>query len=411
MVGLVLPVVIAMVALGTEITFLYFKQRQLQVIADAAAFSAATALTRGSPSPSLEAQAVASQMAAASGAGAIVVTVNVPPASGGYTAPGYAAVEVIASQVQTTSMTSLVCQTGACASGLWNVSGRAVALPGGASGACVLALSGSASGAVSASGGAIVSLAGCSLEADSTSASSITAGGGAQISAQQASTAGGYSTNGGGAINVTQSPIQTYVAQPPANPYSGYATPAPSACLRTNYSLSGTKTATIGPGTYCGGINLSGQAALTLQPGVYILNGGDLSLSGGTTLQGSGVSIVLTGSSSSQIGSVSFAGGSTVNLSAPGAGQPMAGIVLFQNPNAPSGNAVNLTGGSNQTLTGAAYFPNGAVNYAGGTGTVSKCTQLVALTLNFTGNSLLQLNCTGIPVQTIGGGGVVSLVE
>jgi len=64
MVGLVLPVVIAMVALGTEVTLMFFKQRQLQVIADAAAFSAATALARGPVSPSLEAQAVATQLIA-----------------------------------------------------------------------------------------------------------------------------------------------------------------------------------------------------------------------------------------------------------------------------------------------------------------------------------------------------------
>ena len=49
MVGLALPVVVGMAALGTEITFLLIKQRQLQVVADAAAFNAAVAIQKGYP--------------------------------------------------------------------------------------------------------------------------------------------------------------------------------------------------------------------------------------------------------------------------------------------------------------------------------------------------------------------------
>ena len=49
MMGALLAVLMGMVALGTEITFVLYKQRQMQSAADTAALSAATALSKGYP--------------------------------------------------------------------------------------------------------------------------------------------------------------------------------------------------------------------------------------------------------------------------------------------------------------------------------------------------------------------------
>jgi len=51
-----------------------------------------------------------------------------------------------------------------------------------------------------------------------------------------------------------------------------------------------------------------------------------------------------------------------------------------------------LEGGGTLNITGAAYFPNNPVRYAGGSagGGASQCTQLIASTIEFTGNSTIQ---------------------
>ena len=54
-------------------------------------------------------------------------------------------------------------------------------------------------------------------------------------------------------------------------------------------------------------------------------------------------------------------------------------------------------------ITGAAYFPKNPVKYAGGTaaGAASQCTELIASTIEFTGNSTFNNNCTGTGTKTI----------
>lgn len=398
-IGLAIVVIVGMVALGVEITFLLYKQRQMQSAADSAALGGAAALAAGYPAVAVEAQAIAASLGFANGAGGASVVVQNPPASGPHAGDSNY-VAVIVSQPQTLSMVSLF------VSPVFNVGARAVAFKGAPAGnTCALSLaSGNVSGAVSASGGATVDLSGCSLAVNSTSATSITVSGNSRIDAQGAVTAGGYSTSGGGQINVTDPPIRTYSTSVPSDPYSGFTVPSPGSCAKTGYKLSGGKSDTLPPGTYCNGIALSGGSSLTLKPGgVYIIKDGDLSVSGNSSLTGTGgVSIILTGTSSSTVGSVSFSGGANIDIVAPSSGT-MAGIALFQDPKAPLNNANSVGGGSNQTIEGAVYFPRGQVSYTGGSASAATCTELIAWTVKFVGNSYFQLNCPGMPILPIGG--------
>ncbi|WP_316233329.1 TadE/TadG family type IV pilus assembly protein [Bradyrhizobium sp. SZCCHNPS2010] len=405
--GLVAAVLIGMAALAVDIGFAIYKHRQMQSAADAAAFGAATALATGHPADfRTEAYALAAAVGYVNGVDGVVITVNhppvSPPASAAHAADP-AAVQVIITQPQTLTLVGLF------GSDLFTLGVSAVALQGSS---CVLALSRSANKAVSASGGAIVDLTKCGLAVYSTSDSSIdVSGGGTRINAQTVSTAGDYRTSGGGSINPVQPPINTNATNLPTDPYSGHTVPTPGTCLKTNYKLTGADSDTLIPGTYCGGISDKSSGELTLMPGVYIINGGDLTLGRGATLNGkNGVSIVLTGATSKLVGTAQISGGSTLNISAPTAG-PMAGIALFQDPKGSTGNDNKLLGGSTMTITGAAYFPNGAVNYTGGSGTVTTCMQLIALTINFSGSSTLQLNCSGVPVLPIGSSSASQLVE
>lgn len=81
---------------------------------------------------------------------------------------------------------------------------------------------------------------------------------------------------------------------------------------------------TLPPGVYTGGIRIAGNdSVITLQPGVYIINGGDFFVSG-ALVQGKDVTIVLAGE---KPGRFWTAGGARLDLSAPTEG-PMQNLLL-----------------------------------------------------------------------------------
>jgi hypothetical protein len=62
-----------------------------------------------------------------------------------------------------------------------------------------------------------------------------------------------------------------------------------------------------------------------------------------------------------------------------------------------------------QVFTGAVYLPSGAVQWAGGSGTSTNCTQVIGDTINFTGGAALAVNCANAGTRAIGLG--TALVE
>jgi len=61
-------------------------------------------------------------------------------------------------------------------------------------------------------------------------------------------------------------------------------------------------------------------------------------------------------------------------------------------------------------LGGAVYVPHGTLQYAGGNNTSTNCTQVIADTVTFVGNSLLKINCSGYGTRPIGSS-AAALVE
>ena len=93
--------------------------------------------------------------------------------------------------------------------------------------------------------------------------------------------------------------------------------PLPGTSGLTNYgaeNLSGASSATIKPGIYSS-ISVSGSAALTMNAGTYIIEGGGFSVSGAGSVTGSGVTIVNAGSdypsAGGTYGSISLSGSGT----------------------------------------------------------------------------------------------------
>jgi hypothetical protein len=128
-----------------------------------------------------------------------------------------------------------------------------------------------------------------------------------------------------------------------------------------------------------------------MQSGVYYLNNTDFSPGGGVTITGTGVTIILTGSSP---GSVNLDGNETIQISAPTSGT-YSKMLFIQSSSATTNNLNKFNGTSSSTFDGAMYFPKGEVQFNGTTGAMTKCVMVVSWTVDISGNANLQNNTTG----------------
>lgn len=387
--ALLAPVLIGTAGLATEGGLWYFEHQSLQGAADSAALSAANLYSLNtSQSVDTQAQAVVASYGYVAGSSGTTVTVNRPPATGAYTGNNQA-IEVIVTTQQPRMLSSIFSSDNV------TVKGRAVALPGNNGLGCVLALDATASGAITSQGSSTITLNQCSVYDNSNSSSSLVNGGTASISTLSVNVVGQIS--GGSGISASQG-VNVGVS-PTTDPYANVAMPSPGACTATNLTIK--NSVTLDPGTYCNGIALNAGANVTLNPGIYIMDCGSLKVAGGATLTGTGVTIVFTCSSGSNYASATINGGATIALTAPTTG-PTAGIVIFGDRNMPASTTFKFNGGAGQVLGGAVYLPHGALQYAGGNTTGTTCTQVIADTISFVGNSQLANNCSGYGTQPIG---------
>jgi hypothetical protein len=387
--AIAMPILIGAAGLGTEAGLWYYQHQNMQSAADAAAVSAAAAyyLQGNDANLTLEAEAVTPSYGLVDGVGGVTVTANSPPQTGSHTTtPG--AIEVVIARTEARLF-----------SALWSkqpvtISARSVAVATGGSG-CTLALDPSASGAMTAQGSVSVGLNGCSLFINSNNPTALVVGGSATISTVSVGVVGGVS--GADAITTTRG-IRTSQS-PLSDPYANTSFDAYSGCSAHNFTAK--STVTIGPGVYCGGISLNAGANVTLSTGVYYLDQGSLTVNGSATLTGSGVTLVFTSSSGHNYASARISGNAIINLTAPTTG-PTAGIVLFGDRAMTAGTTFRLEGGATQAFGGVIYLPNAALTYAGGSDANTTCTQIIADTITFVGNSSLANNCSSYSTKPIG---------
>ena len=382
MFALALPLLIGVAGLAFDVGIWLTKQNLMQGAADSSALSSAVA-----GGNSVEAQAVASTYGFVNGTLSTIVEAAHPPTSGPYVG-STSAVEVRISQPQPLFFAKLFLESDV------EITARAVAKYTGKG--CVVALNAAASGAASVQGSSAVALNGCSLAVNSAHASALTVGGAGSIAAMSVSVVGGET----GADKITTTEGNQTGTRAVTDPYEMASFGSFSGCAEHNFTA---KTVlTINPGVYCGGIQVNAGAVLTLNPGIYFLDRGCFCVSGGATVKGVGVTLVFTSSTGSGYATATINGGATIELIAPTSG-PTAGIVFFGDRNMPAGLSFKLNGGSNQTFGGALYLPKAAITFAGGSGTGAKgCTQLVADTISFSGNSNFALNCEGYGIKPLG---------
>lgn len=247
---------------------------------------------------------------------------------------------------------------------------------------CVTALSSSANDAVAITGNANFNM-NCGIASNSTSSSALELWGNITLDTTGIQVVGGAYQGG----NISTSPAPTTGAKAVSDPFANVPAQTPSGTTYTNKYVS--TNATLSPGIYDGGITITGNANVTFAPGTYFLVGGGLVATGNVTLSGSGVTFYNTFNAKYAYSPINLTGNINLNLSAPTSGT-LAGMLFFEDRNAPTGKTESITGNSSSNLTGALYFPNSAFSYTGNSGSSSQEVTIVANTVALTGNSTFQ---------------------
>lgn len=349
-------VVVGIAGLAVDVGHLRYAKRQLQTLADSAALAAATELPHCSGTDDCTAMQTAAQQAITENGAALggsmltqcsgsvsglTLEVNNGPCALGTSDPnnGDATyVEAVVTQAQPMYFAQIL--------GLnsMTISARAEAKLGN-SPYCVISL-GSSGITFQSNGGGLTASCGVMDDSDSTTAFQAN---GASISASQISVTGGDQLNGG---NVNPTPVTNVPAMP--DPLSYLTPPTSSGCTYSSVYSVNSGSATLYPGTYCGGIQLNGGSA-NLSAGTYILEGIGLQVNGGS-ISGTGVSFYISQ------GQIQFNGSNTVDLVAPTTGS-YAGILFYQSSSDSS--AATINGGAGSAFQGALYFPDSNIQLNG----------------------------------------------
>lgn len=425
--------VAGLVGLGTEASYWYVKQRNMQSAADLAAIAGAAAILSGetfsSGTPTDAANTIAAQYDLAGGClnTTTAVCVNNPPSAGTHTSDSKA-VEVIVSQTQSRLFSGLFTSSNL------KLSARAVATQIGVSDpSCVVALDKTKLFSdLTTTGNANVNMPNCNVFINSCDPTGALDVSGNSTYVANASYMCGNLNQGGSSSFTDTNGTYTNTNTTYADPYASSTAPSPQGCTQTNYSV---PSGTLQPGTYCGGLTFNSGVNVTLAPGTYVINGTSAStngnvfqINGGATVTGTGVTIVLTGSgsSASNWATVHINGTSNVSLTAPmpGASSGMPPFVFYQDRNAPAtptgSNGNQFNGTTNMNITGAMYFPTQLVTWNGtsalGSGGTATCTQIVAYQIIFNGTTNFNsnaFNCKDIGITSLNapGGTSVALVE
>lgn len=409
--AILFPVLIGGMGLSAETGYWYMKQRKLQHAADTSAHAAGARKRAGDSKAQIDAAALNIARNTGLSASLGAVAVNTPPVSGAKAGSGDS-VEVILTEVHPRLFSSVFSNEPV------TIRTRAVASIVQGSKGCVLALSPTASGAVTVSGSTKVDLKNCDVASNSSAADSfLLSGSSAALSTGCVQTVGQAVITA--QLTLTHCPAVRETAPVVRDPYASVPEPAavggcqnanvgspilPTVLLPTDNHPSGVKSM-----RFCKGLDLKGK--VTFSPGLYIIEGGDLTINGGdlnatagAEMAGSGVTFYFTNG-----GRLKLGGNVKLTLSAPTSG-PFSGILFFGSRTS-AGATQQIGGTSGSTLQGAVYMPGSEVQFTGNSASTGGCTQVIGRTVTFTGNSSLGSDCATAGTRAIETNETVALVE
>ncbi len=399
--ALTMMLLIAFVGLALDACYMYFHKRNMQTAADAGAYAGALEILRGNTDISVAAKQDTSLNGFTDGSNNVTVTVNNPPLYG--TKAGNANfVEVIVTHPQPTWFMQMLRFNSV------TVAARAVAGVGNTSNGCVYALNRNTSN--TNNGFFVNGTTNSAFSCGVFSNANFRAVGGACVVTPAVDYSGTY-TNQDSSGNC--GPQVAGPGDPVVDPLlNKYSIPSYSSCTATNFRVNNGTTVTIPPGTYCGGITISGSVQnIIFSPGEYILVGGGLSVNGSANVSGSGVTFFDTypGTQSNKYGPISITGTGTVTLSAPTSGTDK-GLLFYQDPRVQwsASNGSTIAGAANSTYDGILYFPTTDLTYAGNSSSTSGTdgyTILVGYDITVNGTAHINADFSAIggsnPIQTV----------
>lgn len=276
---------------------------------------------------------------------------------------------------------------------------------------CVLSLTGS----ISFQGSPNINAPNCGMASNDPAKDAINfTGGGMSMNLGSLSTVGGCT----GAASFCSTAL-TYLPAPTTNPFSALdgalttmcgANPTLPAKCRLPKCTPATVLAPFTAANPCtnDGFKTKGTDAFTLAAGGVYFISGTLTLTGGSSINGSaGVTFILLPGATIDTkggGTLTLAGPATAPSasSLPAALQSSAAVLQYMAMYDASATAVTFGGNSNITLTGNIYAPNAAVTFQGNptiaVGGTGGCGQLIAASIAFNGNATF--DTTGCPTQT-----------
>ena len=196
---------------------------------------------------------------------------------------------------------------------------RAKARLSGTTKLCMLALDGDKARILNIGKDSWITAPGCGVYANSTDRKGLSIEENGRIKASQICSAGGVDQRSGSLLV----PVASTDCLQVKDPLADIRRPAVGPC--TAIAKKVTSLATLQPGTYCGGLEITGSADVTLFPGVYVIHDGPLVVTNQAKLSGRDVGFFFTGTR----GGMRLDPDTTIAITAPKSGD-MAGLLMFE---------------------------------------------------------------------------------
>ena len=397
-----LPVVIGGAGLATDTLQWVLWKRQLQRQVDSAALSGAFALAQGK-------SATTSATADLTRTSEVTLTkapvIETPPTTGNG-AGNTSAVRVAVEAKHSLAFSSLFVSSAP------TIQAQATAAVVQNGNYCVIALEPTTAVGITMSGSSTVNM-GCGMATNSRSSNAVSAGGSSSITATPIAAVGTVVPSG----NYNGQTVFKSHQIPQADPFASLPNPDISGKpCNTQVNISPHGSQTLSPGAY-GTLCLKSvdvKGTLTLNAGVYYVDGGTFSVGSLGKVVGTGVTIILTSKTAatnpSSIATVDMNANADISLSAPQTGT-YAGVIFYQDRRALDNTTNKVNGNSTSFYQGALYFPKQEVRFNGTAGMSTDCVQIVGRRVVFLGNSSIQNVCpnnsgshsfTGSVVRLIG---------
>ncbi len=174
-------------------------------------------------------------------------------------------------------------------------------------------------------------------------------------------------------------------ANPQPDPLADVPSPAIGECDHVKFKLDDPGSVT--PGVYCDGLELSSAGLVNFAPGEYILAGGGMTVSGGTSMVGTDVTFFNTAAHGYSFDGYNISGGSSTDISAPTTGD-RAGMLFMEDRDVVHNKKHHFSGSSGGDLEGVIYVPNSKLIFSGGSNNTAY-TVLVSNLLEISGPSYL----------------------